>query len=447
MIGTTTAGGLLNINGTSSNALLSIYTSSTVSSLYLTSIGNVLVGTTTAATSNVLFSVATTSNIFTVLNTNNVLVGTTTAATANALFSVATTSNNLFTVFNTGRIGIGTTTPAYAMVLGNGTGTQSDFYIASGALCVNNKNTGCPTSPVAGTIYAVSTSISGIDVAENYPTIDSGIEAGDVVAADTSNPQFIVKATSSYEANLLGVISTAPGMLLGWNEPSDVVRPVALAGRVPVKVTAKNGAIAIGDYLTASDIPGVAMKATAPGRVIGTALEDYNPTSTDEISKIVVFVNAEWTMGSLVREEDIIADQNSPVNASLKANGLLDQFTLFVGNSINNLGAVLKDGVMSLKQLIADKITTKELCVEDVCLTKDQLKNLLDRNGISQPSSGSGSPAVQNDVSTPPADSGGQASTSTDVSSDISSPPSEPVDNSNNTSDSSQAPTDETITP
>jgi hypothetical protein len=189
------------------------------------------------------------------------------------------------------------------------------------------------------------------------------------------------------------------------------------------------------------------MKATAPGRVIGTALEDYNPTSTDEISKIVVFVNAEWTMGSLVKEEDIIADQNSPVNASLKANGLLDQFTLFVGNSINNLGAVLKDGVMSLKQLIADKITTKELCVEDVCLTKDQLKNLLDRDGISQPSSGSGNPAVQNDVSTPPADSGGQAPTSTDVSSDISSPPSEPADSSNNTSDSSQAPADETITP
>ena len=263
------------------------------------------------------------------------------------------------------------------------------------------KSTGCPVNPVAGTIYAVSTSISGIDVAENYPTLDSSIEAGDVVIADTSNSQFIVKATSSYDTNLLGVISTAPGMLLGWDKLSDVVRPVALAGRVPVKVTAKNGAIKIGDYLTASDIPGVAMKATEPGRVIGTALEDYNPTSADEVSKIVVFVSAEWTMGSLVKEEDIIADQNSPINASLKANGLPDQLTLFVANSMNNLGAALRSGILTLKQVIADRITTKELCVEDVCVNKDQLKSLLDRNGVSQASLSGGGSAIQGGTNVP----------------------------------------------
>jgi type VI secretion system VgrG family protein len=49
--------------------------------------------------------------------------------------------------------------------------------------------------------------------------------------------------------------------------------PVALAGRVPVKVDASYGAIEPGDALTPSPVPGVAMKAAGPGPIIGTALE------------------------------------------------------------------------------------------------------------------------------------------------------------------------------
>lgn len=39
-----------------------------------------------------------------------------------------------------------------------------------------------------------------------------------------------------------------------------------------MKVTTINGDIASGDFITTSDIPGVGMKATEPGRVIGKAL-------------------------------------------------------------------------------------------------------------------------------------------------------------------------------
>jgi len=49
--------------------------------------------------------------------------------------------------------------------------------------------------------------------------------------------------------------------------------PVALAGRVPVKVDASFGAIQPGDALAPSPLPGVAMKATGPGPTVGTALE------------------------------------------------------------------------------------------------------------------------------------------------------------------------------
>ena len=38
-------------------------------------------------------------------------------------------------------------------------------------------------------------------------------------------------------------------------------------------------------------------------------------------------------------------------------------------------------GILSLKELIADKVTTKELCLEDVCIDKSQLEQLLHQGG------------------------------------------------------------------
>jgi hypothetical protein len=72
-----------------------------------------------------------------------------------------------------------------------------------------------PANQVAGTVYASTTAITAIDVAENYTTLDASLEAGDVVSADTLNGEFIVKSTTADRDRMLGVVSTAPGVLLG----------------------------------------------------------------------------------------------------------------------------------------------------------------------------------------------------------------------------------------
>ena len=90
-----------------------------------------------------------------------------------------------------------------------------------------------------------------------------------------------VEANSSAVA---GVISTKPGVTLNDETGADKASSgpaLALAGRVPVKVTNANGAIRIRDLLVASSIPGHAMRAPtdpAPGTVIGKALEDFDAT-------------------------------------------------------------------------------------------------------------------------------------------------------------------------
>ena len=163
------------------------------------------------------------------------------------------------------------------------------MYVPKGALCVDNNASGCPGTPVQGRIYAVSTSILGIDLAENYPARDDSIEAGDLVSVDPFNPEQIVKSSSPYDRNLLGVISTAPGVVLGGEIEGG--RPVALAGRVPVKVSAENGPIKIGDPITASSVPGVGMKATKGGKILGYALEAFDGLASSATHTISVFIH------------------------------------------------------------------------------------------------------------------------------------------------------------
>ncbi len=119
----------------------------------------------------------------------------------------------------------------------------------------------------------------GADLAEYYYSNET-LEAGDVVSIEPSQEAGIGKSSRRYQKNLLGVISTRPGLILG--PVAENAYAVALSGRVPVKVTTENGPIKVGDLLTSSSREGYAMRATSAGAVIGRVLnEPYGMTSCD----------------------------------------------------------------------------------------------------------------------------------------------------------------------
>ncbi len=128
---------------------------------------------------------------------------------------------------------------------------------------------------------------SATDIAEYYPGTED-MEPGDLVSlVASSDARFkyqVVKPTTPYDQNLIGVVSTIPtgpnGDVLGDSTiPEDhYPQAIGLAGRVVVKVSLENGPIRTNDYLTSSSVPGVAMKATKSSRVVGRAIEDYDGT-------------------------------------------------------------------------------------------------------------------------------------------------------------------------
>jgi subtilisin family serine protease len=143
-----------------------------------------------------------------------------------------------------------------------------------------------------GNVYAAgSFNPGGADVAE-YILASEPLEPGDVVELDPHNPKHYRKVREPYSPLVAGVISTAPGFVLGAKhlslalsvngegrgevEPGE--RPLlALLGRVPVKATTESGPIRPGDLLTSASKPGYAMRCEdihrCEGAIIGKALE------------------------------------------------------------------------------------------------------------------------------------------------------------------------------
>ncbi|OGD82671.1 hypothetical protein A3K36_05640 [Candidatus Collierbacteria bacterium RIFOXYD2_FULL_45_13] len=127
--------------------------------------------------------------------------------------------------------------------------------------------------------------VFGADLAEWYSVNDSSIEAGELVAItgalDDFGVPYLRKTNQKNDRNILGVISTKAGQTLGVEGENR--RLLALAGRVPVKIDLSSPSIKAGDYLTASDKPGLAKKARPGEMTIGRAFESWNreaPTST-----------------------------------------------------------------------------------------------------------------------------------------------------------------------
>ena len=138
----------------------------------------------------------------------------------------------------------------------------------------------------------------GADLAEWMPSGDAGlVEGGDLLVRDVERVGSYVRRSDGipYDAQVMGVISTYPSLQMGEPHDSDRDVLVALAGRVPLKVTTLNGPIRAGDPLTASPLPGVAMRASHAGRIVGFALRSYDRNG---IGAVLTFLSPQWSPGA-----------------------------------------------------------------------------------------------------------------------------------------------------
>ncbi len=213
------------------------------------------------------------------------------------------------------------------------------------------------------------------DYAEMYP-IAEGATFGDIVSVGSDNVittagstiKKLVKSTAPYQNNVIGIVSDNFGDFTsaGYNiNSNDNPLPVALSGRVPVKVASNSQSIHAGDYVTTSAEAGRAMKAQDTGRVVGTALEDWTPNNGKET--VMVYVNNTFYMannplngnGDIRLVDDV---ENSGYKKLTDANGnVIDKISGIVGLIADNI----KAGYVEVNSLVSNSIKTKEIAPID----------------------------------------------------------------------------------
>jgi hypothetical protein len=191
-----------------------------------------------------------------------------------------------------------------------------------GAACEDATAGATGGNGAGGIVVTMNYTSSSGDLAEWYETKDD-VEAGDVVAISRDFFEYdsrlglqkssILEKAADAES-LVGVVASAPHDTIGADVLGKAKHPraIALAGRVPVKVSEENGVIHAGDLLTVSSAAGVAMKSSKAGVTLGRALED-SACVEGAVCTVLVMVNTMYTTGALtkvaLRDEGIMLDE------------------------------------------------------------------------------------------------------------------------------------------
>jgi hypothetical protein len=183
-----------------------------------------------------------------------------TNANVAAYLSSGTVSTNILTtaaISATGNVTGGNLRFGSGTVSGTGNVIAGNLSLGTGAMFVGNivnsnangvGNIGT-SSTYFNTVFAQATSAQYADLAEIYES-DSDYAPGTVVIF--GGKKEITVSTESGDERVAGVISTNPAHLMNAGSPG---LPVALRGRVPVKVI---GPVNKGDSLITSHVPGFA---------------------------------------------------------------------------------------------------------------------------------------------------------------------------------------------
>lgn len=308
------------------------------------------------------------------------------------------TDSTPFVVAETGNVGIGDSTPTEAELVIGSAGAGNAFLTLSTTGTTNDAV--CWDASGATLLYDCDSTPA--DYAESYP-VEIGITFGEIVMTGDSEVitnigttvSKLVKATANQSSKIIGITSdnyhdfTSAGK--DEINPADNPMPVALNGRVLVKISQSSPTIKKGDFITVSDEPGKGTKATQPGMMVGKALEDWNPGK----AAVMVFVATAFADPNNALANLLVGDDGSLLGSNIQADKITvsgdtqigglasaNDFGIAEGN-INRTGALANLPVSAVNTIsLADIVNTLNDQTTSQAQTLSDLQNQIDSNSV-----------------------------------------------------------------
>lgn len=149
-------------------------------------------------------------------------------------------------------------------------------------------------------------------------------------------------STQTYDNTMIGVVTTNATIEYKSSEgPIPGTYPVVSTGIAFVRVNTENGPIQITDIITSSSTPGVGMKATKSGFIVGVAQADFEGPGEGTIPVILSIKFA------FAKESPTAEKIRAQISDMLKLSGL----------------TIIDDPIMSLRYLLATGVVITSLVV------------------------------------------------------------------------------------
>lgn len=128
-------------------------------------------------------------------------------------------------------------------------------------------------------------------VAQYVAIDDTDVKDGQIV---TSSKQGFHISAKEYDDSIYGVVAKKPAITFIESGNNDNKQQVVTSGTAQLLVNGENGPIYKGDPITSSKVKGVGMKAKRPGVIIGTALENYNPSNPTSVDRVNIRIDVRF---------------------------------------------------------------------------------------------------------------------------------------------------------
>ena len=198
-------------------------------------------------------------------------------------------------------------------------------------------------------VITVSYASAASLISQSYSTTDH-LAIDSLVSLKNNSSDEVIAASHTNADNLLGVVVGANSSSLSLTNNLANQVQVATSGTLRVLVSDINGAINHGDYITASPITGVGMKATDNARIIGVS-----QGSIEGGSKQTIKDNAGKDQSVLVGEVSVLVNVSSyfkQPEKTLIPSAVQNVANAFAGRTVSSLPILLSAGIFVVTLLV-----------------------------------------------------------------------------------------------